>query len=337
MRKGIIVLILALTAGFVGVFVIYKTGIDVPYLCYSGPGEGIWSIGIYDLEEKDGRLKPTARDANPILTAADVRDMQARFVADPFLVREKGHYYLFFEALGVDNGVISLASSTDGHRWIYRGVVLEEPFHLSYPCVFQWQDDYYMVPESIAVNSVRLYRATEFPGGWRFVKTIIADRPLVDPTVLVHNGILWLFAASRDNADLRLFFAHGPEGPWQEHPESPVIRNNSRDARPAGNFLNTGSRLIRFAQDSQANGEKYGKAVRGFEILKLTVDEYRERPLAENPLLKESGNGWNATGMHQMSAIAIAPGRWIAAVDGKRRADQFIFCLGRSVFRVPWS
>ena len=335
LRKVIIVLILALAAVLAGVIVIHKTGIDVPYLCYSGPGEGIWSIGIYDLEEKDGRLKPMARETNPVLTAADVRDMQARFVADPFLVREKGHYYLFFEALGVDNGVISLASSKDGHRWIYRGIVLEEPFHLSYPCVFQWQDDYYMIPESIAVNSIRLYRATEFPVGWRFVETIIADRPLVDPTVLVHNGILCLFAASRDNGDLRLFFADRPEGPWQEHPESPVIRNNGRDARPAGNILNTGSRLIRFAQDSQAHGEKYGKAVRGFEILKLTVDEYRERPLAENPLLKESGNGWNATGMHHISTSETASGRWMAAVDGKRRSGQWVFCLGRSVFRVP--
>ena len=45
-----------------------------------------------------------------------------------------------------------------------------------------------MVPESVAVNSVRLYKATHFPDGWQFVKPIITDRALVDSTVLIHQG-----------------------------------------------------------------------------------------------------------------------------------------------------
>ena len=276
-----------------------------------------------------------AREGNPILTAADVKDTPARFVADPFLIQEQGTFYLFFEVLGVDRGVIGLATSADGLRWRYERIVLEEPFHLSYPNVFKWKDDYYLVPESVAVNSVRLYKATHFPDGWQFVKPIITDRALVDSTVLIHQGILWLFSSSPDNQNLYLFYADRPEGPWREHPQSPVVRGNGRDARPAGNILDTGDRLIRFSQDSQAYGEKYGKAVRGFEIITLTRDEYRERPLEGNPLLKDSGVGWNGMGMHQISAWPMSRGRWIAAVDGKRRSDQHLFCLGNAIFRVP--
>jgi hypothetical protein len=235
----------------------------------------------------------------------------------------------------VDRGVIGLATSTDGQRWHYERIVLDESFHLSYPNVFKWKDDYYMIPESVAVKSVRLYKARHFPYEWQFIKTLITDRHLVDSQVLHYQGILWLFSASPDNQNLYLFSADHPEGPWSEHPQSPIVRGNGRDARPAGNVLDTGERLIRFSQDSQGYGEKYGKAVRGFEIMTLTREEYRERPLEDNPLLKESGSGWNETGMHQVSAVQISHGHWIAAVDGKQRSGQYTFCLGRTIIRVP--
>jgi hypothetical protein len=153
--------------------------------------------------------------------------------------------------------------------------------------------------------------------------------------VLNYRGSLWLFSASIDNRNLHLFSADHPEGPWLEHPKSPIVRGNGRDARPAGNILDTGDRLIRFSQDSQEYGEKYGKAVRGFEIVTLTRDEYRERPLEGNPLLQDSGIGWNGAGMHHISARPVSGGRWMAAVDGKRRSDQYTFCLGETIFRVP--
>ena len=334
-RRVLIALSLLFAIALFGVFIVYRTNIDIPYLCYFGPDEGIWSIGIYDLDVNGRSIKLHARQGNPFLTAADVKDMPARFVADPFLIQEQGTFYLFFEVMGVDRGVIGLATSANGLHWRYERIVLEEPFHLSYPNVFKWKDDYYLIPESGAVNSVRLYKTMHFPDGWQFVKQIITDRALVDSTVLTHQGLLWLFSSSPDNQNLYLFYADRPEGPWREHPRSPIVRGNGRDARPAGNILDTGKRLIRFSQDSRGDGEKYGKAVRGFEIVTLTRDEYRERPLDGNPLLKDSGTGWNGMGMHQISAWPVSRGRWIAAVDGKRRSDQYIFCLGKTIFRVP--
>jgi hypothetical protein len=334
-RRVLAALFLLFAVALFGVFIVHKANIDIPYLCSSGPTEDIWSVGIYDLEVRDRSLKLHARPGNPVLTAADVTDTPARFVADPFLIRDQEKFYLFFEVLGVDRGVIGLATSADGLRWRYERVVLEEPFHLSYPFVFKWKNDYYMVPESSEVNSVRLYKATRFPYEWQFVKTIVTGRSLVDSTVLYHQGVWWLFSASLDNKNLYLFSADYPEGPWHEHPGSPIVREDGRDARPAGNVLDTGERLIRLSQDSQAYGEQYGKAVRGFEIETLTRDEYRERPLDGNPILKGSGAGWNSEGMHNMSAVPVGGGRWIAAVDGKRRSDQYIFCLGKTIFRVP--
>jgi len=335
LKQGLFALVLLSSLLLAGLFFVYKTNIDVPYLCYSGPSEDIWSIGLYDLAVEDLSLKLKAHPNNPILAASDVNDIPARFVADPFLLSEGGEFYLFFEILGVDRGVIGLATSQDGKAFNYRGVVLKEPFHLSYPSVFKWRDDYYLVPESAVVNGVRLYKATPFPAKWQYTKTIISDRSLVDSTVFIHQDTLWFFSSSMDNKNLYLFYADQPEGPWYEHPDSPIVRDNGRDARPAGNILDTGSRLIRFAQDSQAYGEQYGKAVRGFEIMSLTRESYRERPLDNNPILEGSGIGWNSEGMHQLSAVSLKSGQWIAAADGKRRSGQHTFCFGKAILNVP--
>ena len=132
-------------------------------------------------------------------------------------------WHLFFEVLDRDTGrgAIGLADSADGRRFTYRQVVLREPFHLSYPFVFEWEGEVYMTPEALDAGGVRLYRATRFPLEWTPVATLVAGR-LADPTVFRHDGRWWLFAcgAPASHDDLRLFTAGALEGPWSEHPQS---------------------------------------------------------------------------------------------------------------------
>jgi hypothetical protein len=102
-------------------------------------------------------------------------------------------------------------------------------------------------------------------------------------------------------------------GPWLEHPKSPIIQGNARIARPAGRVQVDTDRVIRYAQNSVPY---YGTDVRAFEITELTCTSYREREVDNNPILKPSGRGWNACGMHQIDPHLISGGQWIAAVDG---------------------
>lgn len=45
-------------------------------------------------------------------------------------------------------GDIGVAISTDhGLTWKHLGTALDEPWHLSYPFVFRWQGEVYMMPE----------------------------------------------------------------------------------------------------------------------------------------------------------------------------------------------
>lgn len=276
-----------------------------------------WSIGIYG-GPSPFALAPVAGVSNPVLRRRHVSDFPAGLVADPFMIAGDGGYWMFFEATnqGTGLGEISLAASEDGLRWRYLRCVLREPFHLSFPHVFRWRGEYYMVPESYQADSIRLYHAREFPFRWSFVASLVGGS-CVDPVVFRRDGRWWMFACTRpsDHDTLALFMADRLEGPWTEHPASPIVEGNRRIARPAGRVLQLGSRLFRLAQDCSTT---YGRCVLAIEILELTPGGYREREHEGTPLLSPSAKGWNSGGMHHLDPHPTADGSWIACVDGRR-------------------
>ena len=275
-------------------------------------GRAAWSIGVYSGTGLFD-LAPAPGATNPVLTAADVTDVPAELVADPFMVHQGGTWHMFFEVMNARTrqGDIALATSADGMHWTYGRIVLDEPFHLSYPCVFKCDGRWYMVPESHQAGGVRLYRADAFPHQWSFVSTLLRGS-WMDPTVFRHDGKWWMFAA-RGDAFLHLFHADHPAGPWREHPRSPVVRGDPHVARPAGRTVVLNGTPVRFAQDDLP---VYGSRVVAFEITRLTTEEYAEREVAAQAVLTASGLGWNARRMHHVDAHRLAGGGWLACVDG---------------------
>jgi hypothetical protein len=249
---------------------------------------------------------------NPVLTAEDVTDVPAVYVADPFLIQKEGAWYMFFEVLNRESrkGEIAVAQSDDGFGWKYNQIVLSEPFHLSYPHVFAWDHQYYMIPESAEAEGIRLYQAEAFPHQWSLVKTILPGR-YADPSVFYFKQQWWLFAG-QGHGRLYLFGADDLLGPWSQHPQSPMIIGDPHRARPGGRVVAWDGKLIRFAQDDFPT---YGLRVHAFEITELSGEVYRERLLAES-LLKPQGRGWNAAGMHHICPWEVRENHWLAAVDG---------------------
>lgn len=273
-----------------------------------------WSIGIYTSSSREP-FDFTGEDVNnPVLTADDVTDVEAILVADPFLVYENGVFYMFFEVWNAvtNEGDIALAISNDGLNWSYQQVVLDEPFVLSYPCVFKWDGEYYMIPDSYQTKSVRLYKATNFPYGWSFIKTLLKGKDFVDNTIFHYSDTWWLFTETRYNDLLRLYFADSPLGPWTEHVKSPVVEGNNNIARPGGNVVVFDGRVVRYAQDDYPY---YGNQVWALEVTTLTREDYQEKRIGSKPILKGFDN-WNTQGMHTISSCRLGPNKWIASVDG---------------------
>ena len=279
-----------------------------------------FSIGIYT-GQSPLALASSPDVRNPVLTREQVTDVPAAFVADPFMVRHAGVWYLFFEVLNTATGLgqIAVATSEDAREWTYARSVLAEPFHLAYPQVFEHDGHFYMVPDT-PDKGVLLYRAVDFPLRWERVDTLLVGDRFSDSSVFEFEGSWWMLTAwslgSSNTKSLRMYFADQPMGTWHEHPASPVVAVNQRQTRPAGRVVMNRGRLMRFAQDGFP---EYGSRVRAFEILNLTRSMYCEREIRSGcAVLQGCGNGWNAGGMHHVDAHELDDGTWIACVDGWR-------------------
>ncbi|HON11817.1 MAG TPA: hypothetical protein PLE24_13200 [Chitinispirillaceae bacterium] len=277
--------------------------------------ENIWAIGIFEgtspLEVMDSRSIK-----NPVIRASDVTDIKASFVADPFLFRRDSIWYMFFEVLNAldGRGDIGLAVSRDGYKWEYSKIVLDEPFHLSYPYVFEWDGEIYMIPESATARHLRLYRAVDFPGRWEFLWTLL-EGEFGDHGIFRYEDRWWLMAGSDPyrNSSLRLYYADDLRGAWKEHPMSPIVKDDANIARPGGRIVMHEGKIYRLAQDCDPT---YGKSLNAFEITRLSTTEYAEKPWKSNPVLSNGRSGWTSHGMHHLDAHKTGDGKWIACIDG---------------------
>jgi len=216
-----------------------------------------------------------------------VRAPRKNFYADPFVVEKDERTFVFFEDyIRADRkaGISCIelrkdGSSSDPER------VLEADFHLSYPCVFEWRGEMYMIPESIAHHTIDLYKSLEFPRKWQHVQTLIENVSCVDSTIFEHKGKFWLFTCGTAKPDpiyqktddeLLLYFANTPLGPWTPHPLNPIVCD-VRGCRPAGRLFWENGELIRPSQDCSEN---YGRAVTLNHVEILTPTDYREVPVA---------------------------------------------------------
>jgi hypothetical protein len=203
------------------------------------------------------------------------------FWADPFLFERDGRTYVFFEEypFASRKGHISvLTIDTDGQTSEAQ-VVLERPYHLSYPFIFEHAGELFMLPETAANRTIELYRCVAFPNHWTPHATVMRDVHAVDSTLVEHDGRWWMFtniapyAGSSNYDELFIFHAESPVSErWTPHTRNPVV-SHVGFARPAGALFREQGDLIRPSQD--CTGE-YGRAIRLNRVEVLTPDDYRE-------------------------------------------------------------
>jgi len=285
---------------------------------WQGPTRWHYSIGIYS-GDSPFSLAPAPEARNPVLTRHDVSDTLAGAVADPFLIKVDDRWYMFIEVVSQLSwrGEIAYASSDDGFNWQYGSLVLQEPFHMSYPYVFEWRGDHYMIPETGAARAIRLYKASRFPDRWEFVSTILDGTRAVDTSIVRHENRWWLFTDCGEDhcsPDLRLFSAPELDGPWTEHPSSPIDQS-MRTGRPGGRVVSVDGNPVRFTQYATLDPNQV-REVNAIEILELTESSYQERMVVSSPILAGGTQSWSEGGHHHVDPHQLADGTWLACVDG---------------------
>jgi len=217
-------------------------------------------------------------------------EMDSEFLADPFLCRYEGKNWLFFEGMranrgnrGRAKGVICCLEQVD-REWRYRGIALEEPWHLSFPYVFEHGGRTYMIPESGQSGAVSLYECEEFPLKWRKRGDLIRGGCNYVDAALVRQGGVFYLVVTPAGASLRpeLWESNSLDGPWVRHPQSDHVSPSLRLRRNGGAFVREGDRLYRIAQDCE---EGYGRRLYRVPIVQLTPERYEE---GEPELLSEA-------------------------------------------------
>jgi hypothetical protein len=184
-----------------------------------------------------------------------LRDDGRRYFADPFPFRFGGKTHVFCEEYpyATGKGIISVFTLGDDGRASAPRPVLERPYHLSYPFVFEHAGQIWMMPESSANQTLELYRADPFPDRWALDRTLLGGLSISDATAFECEGRWWMLGATQEPDTsswdcLSLFSGASAIGPWTPSGRGPVLIDASC-ARPAGRVVSRSGAPWRPAQD----------------------------------------------------------------------------------------
>lgn len=205
-----------------------------------------------------------------------------QFWADPFILNYKNKNYIFFENYDykLKKGKIS-CGLIENQQLINITDVMEKDYHLSFPYVFEENEDLFLMPETSENNRLELYKCLEFPNKWELYSTAFEGEKIVDTFFYNdHNNQRWLFtnklADLNSVFDSELFIYRVNDldlKKMEPHQNNPVIIN-SEIARNAGQVFSFNNKVYR---PSQANIDGvYGRALNINQIEKLSINEYKE-------------------------------------------------------------
>lgn len=191
--------------------------------------------------------------------------------ADPHLIDFNNQTYIFAELYDkiLRRGVIGYCV-INGDSTSCWTPVLRTPFHLSYPNIFQYDSDIYIIPESYVAGEISVYKATNFPIKWEKIKTLEDDIIAVDSTPVNADKTPYLlsyrFSDNIESLELLKF----EDGNLQT---CFTLEDTNNQLRPGGNFFKVNNVLYRPAQDCK-NG--YGSALNFYRVDEISNNTYTE-------------------------------------------------------------
>lgn len=241
------------------------------------------------------------------------------YQADSFLFVKDETLYLFYELQHWDDpGVIAMVKTCDLKEWTEPVVVLRQPFHLSFPYVFEHQGRVYMIPESQESDAIHLFQADN-AGLTSFsrVRTLLHQERTAgmnfnfnDSHVYWKDGLCYLFTSfQKDWMYYQELYTTDDllKGEFRRHPQSPICVSNEF-GRNGGSLIDFGGKLLRVTQDCHAD---YGANVSLMEVLRLSPTAYEERLYRQNVL---PPTGIFSQGGHQLNIVRFK-GQYVYATD----------------------
>ena len=165
-----------------------------------------------------------------------IKNPPGHFLADPFVIRDGERDYCFLEDYDFKTNRARISVYELKRSGAARlGDAIVEPYHLSFPYLFEYQGKLYMCPETSENNEIRLYECVNFPLEWKHSKTLMTNVSAVDTLIFPHDGLWWMLTnidPSNTNghyAEMFIFYSDNPLGTeWHPHAGNPVIIDSAK-------------------------------------------------------------------------------------------------------------
>ena len=254
----------------------------------------------------DNLLKP-----KPLLTQAD-----------PFLFVKGKKLFLFFESeRSGERGIIRMMKTNNLNDWSSPVTVLQEPFHLSFPFVFEYRGDVYMIPESQSVDSIRLYKGNNDLTNFTFERILMSKQRtddvkfnFCDSHILEKDGLLYLFTSVSYNWTYHLELYYTDDilhHDFVRHPASPIYVGNDF-GRSGGSVIHLNDDYYRISQNCS---NSYGGNFSVHRITALDTNIYEEE-LYKKDILEVGGKIYSDGG-HQLNVVKYSD-KFIYATDFRK-------------------
>lgn len=179
--------------------------------------------------------------------------------ADPILKTFAGKLYLFTEAYNLFGSIGQIAVSVwNGNFFSVPKVIIKRPYHMSYPCVFEYNHNLYMIPETGQNKTLELYCAdNNSVFNWKREKVLLEGEILADATVYYDGENYYIIAYVEEikHWKTKVYLLNMAE---KEITELETVESDVNDKRPAGKFFENEGKLFR---PVQYNIDRYGGAL----------------------------------------------------------------------------
>ncbi|RBN49503.1 glucosamine inositolphosphorylceramide transferase family protein [Flavobacterium psychrolimnae] len=224
------------------------------------------------------------------------------FWADPFLYKYNNKHFVFFENLPYKNmvGKISVGEikKMKNGNFSLENVndIFTKDYHLSYPCIFNEDNEIFMIPETGGNKRLEIYKCVQFPDKWELFSTAFEGEKIADATYFKDkNNQKWLFL--NKGVDLYIYQIDSLKlEKIDSHRQNPVSMD-CRKSRNAGPIFQQNDSYVR---PNQVNTFGiYGRALRLSKIINLDLNNYEEEELT----VVEPDFRKNVIGIHHLHQL----------------------------------
>ena len=205
-----------------------------------------------------------------------IKNSYRYWAADPFIFSHNDKIYIFAELYDYVHrkGIIGYIEFLNGsfNKW---HPIIEEDYHLSFPFIFKYNGEIYIMPESSSSNSLYLYKAVDFPAKWEKQKVLLSNIKIVDTVPFSYKNNNYAFTLRINSGDKNTMHIIKFDDFGAIFDEKSISRDDSV-TRMAGKVIKNGSTMIRVSQNCEYD---YGTGIVFSEFHFDEDNNYKEKVL----------------------------------------------------------